>query len=116
MGDKNLLEILDKVVTENGEKGLTINCKETESMVANQRNSLRYDLWIGDVKICELFNTGRKMWHRIPSRAGRAKDIFQDRNNVLRNEVIFVGKKKKEIVEVQRTLKFLEYMLRKEGL
>ena len=87
-----LQELLDRVVNASQEKGLTINCKKTESMVISKKESPRCDLSIGDayIKQMQKFNylesvitsDGRC---KIKKRIAMANDTFQKLEKVLRN-------------------------------
>ena len=52
--EEKLKELLDKVVEESKNKGLSINCKKTECMVVSRKDSLKCELKICDIKIKQV--------------------------------------------------------------
>ena len=84
--EKELKDLLDKVVEESKKKGLTINCNKTECMVVNKRKSSAYALKTVDNTIKQvwrfnylvsLLTENSKCDEEITKRIGMAKDTFQ---------------------------------------
>lgn len=53
--ETNMQELLEKAVKECEKKRLAITCKKTESIVVGKRKVPGCGLWIGEVKIMEVW-------------------------------------------------------------
>ena len=92
--EKELQDLLHKVVEESKKKGLTINCKKTKGMVVSKGQSPACALKIGDntIKQVQKFNylgslltENGKCDEEIKMRIGMAKDAFQKLQKIVKN-------------------------------
>ena len=102
--EEKLKELLEKVVEESKNKGLSINCKKTECMVVSRKDSLKCELKIGDIKIKQvkkfsylgsMLTEDGKCDTEIQRRIGIAKDAFQKLSRVLTNRKMTIKTKKR---------------------
>ena len=104
--EKELQDLLDKVVEEIKNKGPTITCKKTECMVVSKRESPACTLKIGDNTIKEVwkFNylgsllTGNgKCDEEIKKRIGMAKDALQKLQKIVKNSKLSLDIRKQTL-------------------
>ena len=102
---EKLQELLDKVVEESRQMGLSLNCKKTECMVISKKKIIpRCQLKINDSPIVQIkkfsylgsmITEDGRCETEIKRRIGMAKDAFQKMKSILRNTHISMTTKRR---------------------